>query len=78
MPFAIARLKMGSLPDCTGNIPIRPNSQTEIDVDHGSCSLFGDAAQYHNLICNARLLSYFFLQSVTERTASMLHSKLMS
>ena len=45
MPFAIARLKMGSNPDCTGNIPIRPNSQTEIDVDHGSCSLFGDAAQ---------------------------------
>ena len=43
-----------------------------------SCSLFGDAAQYHNLICNARLLSYFFPQSVTERTASMLHSKLMS
>ena len=34
MPFAIVRLKMGSLPDCTGNIPIRPNSQTKID--HGS------------------------------------------
>ena len=78
MPFAIARLKTGSLLDCTGNIPIRPNSQTKIDIDHRCCSLFGDAAQYHNLICNARLLSYFFLQSVTERTASMLHSKLMS
>jgi hypothetical protein len=45
MSFAIARLKMGSLRDCTGNIPIRPNSQTKMDVDHGSCSLFGNAAQ---------------------------------
>ena len=40
MPFAITRMKMGSLLDCNGNIPIRPNSQTKIDVDHGSCSLY--------------------------------------